>query len=509
MARPASTPPPTSTPASSSARRSILEELWRKAARAGLYGSLLATATLGATLAPLVAGSEIEEAADWHKIPWQDSLQVKLLQQLVRVDTTHETGNEINGARTIAAILEGAGIETTVVEMAGGKANLWAVLEGRKKEALVLHNHIDTDPIVAPDQWRYGGPFSGNIEGPFIYGRGTFDMKSVTAAQLYTMLSIKRWMDETGQRPERSLIFLATGSEEIGSEMGALFILRTQHQLTDRFWGVLTEGGVLEATSPDRIKYWGTSVAQKIYVDYELCASNKENLEEVVALLRENNDTYRGITLTEPVREFLSHYAHTRDHPDHRRWLADPERLNFDARSWKDVPLYQKALFRNELMIWPIQEANDGSFKVRMSLNLLPGADLETAERDLLPEWILHGMSMSRYKLPAAKTGSSTKEPLYQLIDQEFAWTFDDPPRGPYFLSFFANDSRFFRTLGVPSYGFSPFRFMADSLTINGPNEHITGTDFVDGTKLYLRVVKRAIGSGSGDLTQGTYGAAP
>src|SRR5262249_5202283 len=152
------------------------------------------------------------------------------------------------------------------IEVLGNQhANLYAWLEGADKHPLVLHNHIDVES-VDPKEW-FSPPFEAKIEVPWMYGRGTFDMKSVAIAQLVAMIDLKK----SGRPLKRSVLFLATSSEEHGSRLGVRWILRQHPDLVGRFWAVLTEGGAVEARARDEIKYWGTEAAQKRFVDVHVC----------------------------------------------------------------------------------------------------------------------------------------------------------------------------------------------------------------------------------------------
>ena len=53
-----------------------------------------------------------------------------LLQDYLRIDTTAETGSELAGARYLAEVLARDGIESEIIDMGGGRANLIAVLPG-------------------------------------------------------------------------------------------------------------------------------------------------------------------------------------------------------------------------------------------------------------------------------------------------------------------------------------------------------------------------------------------
>ena len=62
---------------------------------------------------------------------------------------------------------------------------------------------------------------------------------------------------------------------------------------------------------------------------------------------------------------------------------------------------------------------------------------------------------------------------------------------GPYFLPWTATDSRFFRGIGVPSYGFSPFLItVTDTMGIARANERMPLPGFVDGVAIYRRLIR-------------------
>ena len=238
----------------------------RRAARIALYGSLAVTGLVAAVLYPLARSNLNLSIEQYHDVDFGALIEVQRLQGLLRIDTTAETGNEIEAARYLAGLLAEAGVDSTIEEFPDGKANIWAILEGKSPRAVVLHNHLDTDPIVDASAWRHP-PFSGAIEGPWIFSRGAFDMKSVAIAQLEAFLATKRRSEERGVPPERSLVFLATSSEETGSDLGSRWLISQHPDLVARFDTLLTEGGVIEATDAQTIKYWGTSFAQKRFVD--------------------------------------------------------------------------------------------------------------------------------------------------------------------------------------------------------------------------------------------------
>ena len=211
----------------------------------------------------------------------------------MRIDTSTDSGSELDGARFLAAKLEAAGIPVHIEQLGDNQANLWAILEGEDPRALVLHNHIDVYIVEDPDKWDFP-PFGGVIEPPYLYGRGAFDMKSIAIAQLEALLAVAR----SGKKPKRSIIFLATGSEEIGSELGTRRILDQHPELASRFWAVLTEGGIIEPLELEDIKYWGIEFAQKQFASAYACSASRERLQELREEILAGRDSVADLRLT-------------------------------------------------------------------------------------------------------------------------------------------------------------------------------------------------------------------
>jgi acetylornithine deacetylase/succinyl-diaminopimelate desuccinylase-like protein len=220
-----------------------LERRRRAISRIALYGSLAIAGVIGVLLdtlasAPLLHPKEVVWRSRMEGVV--DSEAVRLLQDYVRIDTSEKTGDVAEGARFLARVLEREGIEAHLEVLGSGDANLWAVLEGRRREAVVLHHHIDVSNVPDPSEWPFP-PYEAAIDGPWMYGRGTFDMKSVAIAQLLAFLDLAR----SGETPARSVIFLATSSEETGSQLGTRWVLGEHPELVRRFDVVITSCGTL------------------------------------------------------------------------------------------------------------------------------------------------------------------------------------------------------------------------------------------------------------------------
>lgn len=161
----------------------------------------------------------------------------RLLQDLLRIDTTNPPGNESPCIDFIARTLAAEGIESTVIESAPGRGNLVARLKGDGTlPPILIFGHVDVVPAEA-DKWQRP-PFSGDLQDGIIWGRGATDMKHMVAMEMMTLMQLKR--DGVGLK--RDVIFMANADEETGGVMGAGFMVQNHPDLI-RAEYALTEGG--------------------------------------------------------------------------------------------------------------------------------------------------------------------------------------------------------------------------------------------------------------------------
>ena len=464
------------------------QKLRRRVLLHGSMAVLVLALVVAITLLRRAAPKTVDDT--WQEIDLSTLPEVQLLQDYIRVDTSASTGSEVDGALFLADKLRAAGIEPHIERLGEKKANLWAILEGESPEALVLHSHIDVFDVEDPDEWVHP-PYEGVIDQAWIYGRGVFDMKSVTIAQLEALIELKK----SGKRPAKSVIFLATGSEEVGSELGARWVLAQHPELVDRFWVVLTEGGVVEAVTHEVVKYWGIEFGQKQYAEAWACSSSRERLEQLAMDIDYHTDANFELRQTDEVLKFLSAYAASRDNEDFERILADTRRNLEHPMEFFRLPPYLQALFREDVATFWVEEAPGGGYRLRLIVHLLPGSDLDEVRSRLLPDWITHGVALTQRPPLGTDSGSPIDHPAFEALAGVISDRFPDTVVGPYFLVWSATDARFFRQAGIPSYGFSPFLiFTTDTLRKDTLNERLGLTGFVGGVDLYKEAVQRLAG---------------
>ncbi|HEX4496160.1 MAG TPA: M20/M25/M40 family metallo-hydrolase [Thermoanaerobaculia bacterium] len=464
-----------------------LEPRRRKAARIALYGSLVLVAgyTWG-VVKFLDAPLRNRQTEEWRRRDYANLPEVKLLQKYCQIDTSETTGDEVKGAEFLARQFQAAGIPYRIEKVGPRKANLYAWLVGKDSRPLVLHNHIDVSD-VDPKEW-FSPPFEARIKMPWIYGRGVFDMKSVAIAQMLAMIDLKK----SGVPLEHSVLFLGTSSEERGSRLGVRRIIQLHPEMVRNFWTVLTEGGVVEARTREEIKFWGTEFAQKHYADLIVCGSDRQQLEDVSKTMKEIGPTVTDLRITPETRAVFEAYGPTRDRKDLRRIVNNPEEAMGDIASFRKLPNYLQSMMRDEAVPFPVREAPGGGYELEIKFQLLPGEELAAVREKLVPSWLTYGLTTMIDDPPSAHHGSPLDSRAFQTIEATLHEAYPDAPIGPYFLAWTATDARFFRTLGVPTYGFSPFLLMnTDTLAVDRANERFAVPAFAAGVDVYKKLVRR------------------
>ena len=472
--------------------QSVLGRRQRNAARTSLYVSLaLVAALVAAVYLWMVPRFDFGLMTEWSRTDWGSLREVQLLREYVAIDTS-PSGEAAAGTRWFADRLRRLGL-SPVVEEVGGEANAWAILEGEERGAVVLHHHVDVESVPVGEHW-FKDAFSGEIDGPWMYGRGTFDMKSVAIAQLLAVEKLLAELD--GRRPRRSLIVLATTGEEHGSDLGTRWVVQQHPELVERFEVVLTEGGAVEGRTRESFKYWGTEVAQKRLVVVEICGAAREPLAELERDMRRTGGYFTEPELVPEVERFMRSYAPTRDARHLRQALGDPRALFLDRATFESLSSYLKGYFRNVAVPQGLFENEDG-WRLRIHLLLLPGAAPERVVSELLPPWTHHALAMSAYEDGGAFAGSSPDHWAFHTIQGLIGRRFPGVEHGPLVLPSTITDARFLRAAGVTTFGFSPFNVLTPEVTqlrhYGTVNERIELPGYVSGVELYGELLSRLV----------------
>jgi acetylornithine deacetylase len=118
---------------------------------------------------------------------------VELAAQLVAIESINPDivaggSGELGIARFVAEWCERAGLDTTLDELAPGRANVVAIARGSAGgRSLMLNAHMDTVGVVGMT-----APFEPRLDGGRLYGRGSQDMKGSLAACMLATAEARR-----------------------------------------------------------------------------------------------------------------------------------------------------------------------------------------------------------------------------------------------------------------------------------------------------------------------------
>src|SRR3954466_3327603 len=189
-------------------------------------------------LTAAAADPRAQAPIDWKAVQTET---LRHFQALVRIDTSNPPGNETRAVEYLKQVLDKEGIPYQ--EFAGdpNRANLVVRIKGngRKKPILVM-GHTDV-VTVDPKKWVDHGPFSADVAGGYVYGRGTVDDKDNLVASLMLVLMLKR----TNAPLDRDVIFLAESGEEGTPDVGAQFMIDKHFDAIDAEYCLAEGGGVV------------------------------------------------------------------------------------------------------------------------------------------------------------------------------------------------------------------------------------------------------------------------
>jgi len=433
------------------------------------------------------------------------------LSDLISINTTNPPGNETKAANFISEHLAKDGFKSEIIESAPGRGNVITRLKGSgEKPNVLLLSHID---VVAanPAEWSVD-PFAGIVKDGYVYGRGAYDMKGMTAVEVLTLLLLKR----NNVKLKGDVVLAATADEEKGGEEGAGFLLRNHKE---KVWCpyVLNEGGGL-AIPQKKGNIYPVQTAEKGILWFKIKAKgtpghgSTPNMADN-AIVRMNKvitklGEYQPETTYVPtLRQFLTEVAKL--NPDleeyFSRLLENPKQSEqiLDELAKTDKALAEEIRPRTKMTITPtiiyggikeniIPSECDTVFDCRV----LPGQSVYEALstiKGLLKDVSIDKLSFEIIQIHDGNE-STTQTPLYDTIAgvlKEFEPGCGVTPT----LTTGGTDSRFFRETGSICYGFHPMRpdEPNDELErrMHGIDERITIENLVFGTSIFYEAVTR------------------
>jgi acetylornithine deacetylase/succinyl-diaminopimelate desuccinylase-like protein len=454
----------------------------------------------GPPLGPPPAGQEPASSAGISGI---ETEAIGWLQDLIRINTSNPPGNELVAAKYLASILDREGIHSEIFESTPGRGFLVARLSSSAvpdpSRALLLMGHLD---VVGVDKSKWTvDPFGGVIQGNYLYGRGAFDDKGMTAANLAVFVALKR----ANARLSRDVILLAEGDEEAGGAEGMKFAVEKHWDKIAAGYAI-NEGGRV-VVKDGKVQYVGIQTSEKVSVNVDVIAKGTsghgsmprpDNAVVHLAAAIAKIGTYETpVQFNAVTRAYFAGLAPVEDDETGKwmRSLETPDRGDHAARWISGADLTWNAMLRDTISPTMLQAGvrqNVIPSEARGVLNirLLPGNMIDPLLAKL--QQLVNDPQIHFEVEPGAgesAPSSSQTSDLYNSIAGVAGKEFPGAAVVP-LMSTGATDSMPLRIRSVQAYGVLPFPMTEDDyLRMHADDERLPVDSFRKGIEFLYAIV--------------------
>jgi len=450
------------------------------------------------------AGIAQTQAPNWE-VASRETLEH--LQRMIRINTVNPPGNEIGVAKYLDSTLKATGIETHLFEPAPGRAAFVARLRGDgSARPVIIMGHMDVVGVER-DKWSVD-PFAGEVKDGYLYGRGAIDDKGMLAANLETMLLLKRHVLDAGGKLSRDVIFVANSDEEAGGDFGMGWLVANHRELIDAEFA-LNEGGrtrivrgkplYVAVQNTEKVPHTVTVTARGPggHASVPLAGNAILRLGRALAAIgRHREPTYVNPT----TRAFFGQLATVWPEPAERRAMADvasrdSARVMRGARLLAATPVFD-AVLRNGISATIVSggiRSNVIPTEATATINIrtLPGQSIEAVVarlRRVVNDSLVQFAITDRGEDAPPSDFSST---MFRAIAESAKDLAPEMVTVPY-LSTGATDSARLRQLGIQAFGVLPFPMSQDDEDrMHGNDERIPLRSLDFGTRLIYGAVLR------------------
>ena len=377
-----------------------------------------------------------------------------------------------------------------------------------KAKPILLMAHQDVVPVSPGTESKWDvAPFSGEIKGGFVWGRGSWDDKGNLIAQMEAI----EMLLASGFKPRQTIMLAYGHDEEVSGQRGAVQIARLLQERKVKLDFVLDEGLLItEGIMPGLAKPAALiGIAEKGFLSVVLKVPatpghssmppprGTSAIAMMSAALRRLDDEQLPAGIRGVAREMFETTA--------------PEMTGFGrvalSNLWLFGPVVQaqlekgastNAMMRTTTALTVVKAGNaenviPGQAEAVVNFRLLPGDSIAS-----VTDHVKQKAGSDRFELialpgaaepsPVSPTASSS----YQLINRTLRSLFPDVMVSPG-LMIAATDSRHFTALSDHIYRFSPVRARPEDLPrFHGTNERISTANLAELVRFYNQLLRNA-----------------
>ena len=403
---------------------------------------------------------------------------VAVLQEYIRIDTSNPPGDCRAAAELLCRILVGNSLAPVTYGARPEKPNVLCHIGGTQEPALVLIHHMDVVPARA-EEWS-APPFAAEIRDGFLYGRGTLDTKGLGVAHLHAALGAAK-----AGKLRRKLYLVANADEEVGGVEGAEHFIRNLPISFGRAYG-MNEGGVGVRDLFGPGKFFLVNMWEKGPLWLKLSAAGRAGhgsrpsakdapgrLSRAMARIASFRSPPR---LTDPVREMMRVlFALGRISLDPDSLTGGPEdavALDDFANDFPEIdPLLRNTFAVTTLAAGFKPNVIPMRAEGTVDCRILPGEDPVRVAAQV--EEMAREFDVAVETIFAERPSGSPRGPLFDAVSDAVHAVHPDAVVLPYLSTGFT-DSRFFRSIGVETYGLMPLLMAKEDMgRIHGVDEKI------------------------------------
>lgn len=386
------------------------------------------------------------------------SSQISFLQEFVRVPSPNPPGQTAAAAGIITSFLTSNNIPFEIIEPQQGQPNIVSEFHGSLGPGprVVLNGHIDVFPVAEDTSGWDRDPWSGDIVGDRIHGRGVVDMKSGTASLVIAYAHLY----QNRAHLKGSVSLCAVSDEETGGKWGTKYLIQ---QDRERWGGDImlsaepagcnsirfSEKGTLRMTCTCR-----TRAAHGAYLNL-----SKGAIRTATGFIAEVIAAVEAIQITDMPQELIDQVAK----PSVRKLIDEtmgPGTSDIILR-----PTVNVGTIKGGVKVNMIPDTCTFELDIRMPVGLLKEQVLDLIQRSIIPRYAPDAtIEISVHQ--AASNPFSYSSPTHPMVglladNAEFltsSLTDEGPIKSLAIPSMGATDCKHYRYAGVPAfvYGCSP-----------------------------------------------------
>lgn len=370
------------------------------------------------------------------------------------------------------------------------------------KPALFM-GHIDVVPVdeTTRDQWQHP-PFSGDVVGGVVWGRGTVDDK----VTVFALLEAMERMLEKGIMPKRTIYFAFGHDEEVGGSDGAAVIADYFKQQNTQFEFVLDEGGAITEgiltgmTQPVAL----IGIAEKGFVNLRLTVnapgghSSQPPDHTAVGILSqaivniENNQFDTDLTFSKMTIDSVGYYAPLSLRlPMANLWLLDPLVVNSMLSAATSAAGIRTTIAATMLSGSSKSNILPTQASAVVNVRIMPQDTVASVKEHIVEAVDDPRVNIETFMENEPSAVSPTDSLGYTLIERTIRSQDSNVLVAPY-LVIGGTDSKHFYGLTENVYRFMMVRLTPETLKqFHGVNEHLPVEDYLNAVTFYYEMLEQ------------------